>query len=152
MSKPRRQLQRGKTLERVRSIQELVAHQNSAQARATALERERDVNVRRAELDALDNQMLNNARGGVSALAFLRYQDLRSIHSNAVANAQTIFNEAQHTADERRADLEAASKRRRQAERLVEITRTRVNTDQRRTEQKHVDDSNCARAGHLGVA
>jgi len=146
MSKPRRQLQRGRTLERVRSLQEQVAHQHAAKAEAHALEHQRDVERRKSALADLDEAMFGDAQEGVSAKMFMRYQGMRELHTEAVRSAQTRCEEARATVEERRVELNAASRRRRQAERLVEITRVRADLEDARCEQKEVDDANCVRA------
>ena len=152
MSRPRRQLQRGQTLQKVRSLQELVAHQHAAKAHAFAQAHDQEVDRRRGELAQLDRDLLTEASGGISASHFMRYQSLREMHTHAVVSAQTVRDEARAEADARRDELRMASRRRRQAERLVEITQERVHLDGRRDEQKNVDDVNCARAGLSRVA
>ena len=146
MSKPKRQLQRGKTLQRVRSMQELVAHQQAAQAEAEAAERKLEVERRRSELASLDEAMLGDARQGVSAKMFMRYQGLRQLHRDAVVSAELQSDKAFVAAEARREELNLASRRRRQAERLVEISQVRADLDDARTQQKEVDDANCVRA------
>ena len=139
-------------MEKVRSLQELVAHQQAAQAKATARDKALEVDRCRQNMAQLDSQMLESSQRGVSAATFMMYQGLRELHSEAIVRAQIDSERAQAEAETRRQALMAASKQKRQAQRLVEISRVRARLDARRNEQKAADDANCARASHCGIA
>lgn len=151
MKKPRRQVQRGLMLQRVRHLQERVAQKEVHEAQQAAEAKEREETRCRQVLDHLEQEWMDHAQNGVSATDFLRFQSLRQLHADAVVVAQHRRQQAGVEAKDCRDRFETAVQRRRQAERLVEVARTRLSLSQRRVEQKRSDDVNCARAGKASV-
>jgi flagellar biosynthesis chaperone FliJ len=149
MSQPRRAQRQGRTLHRVRSLQEQVAHLHSSQAEALLRTKADEITRREAALIAHEQATLVQASAGMAAHRFLALQNMHELHKGAVGMAEQARTEAQNSATERRAALHSAVQKRRIAERLVEIATARVALDNRRSEQKRNDDANCVRAARV---
>jgi flagellar export protein FliJ len=146
MSQSHRRVQKGETLQRIRALQERAQKAQTVRADDLARRREGEADHRRQELRSLDDQALDQAREGVSMQHFLRYQELRDIHHHALDQALCAHQDAVDALDEERRALLDAVHSRRAAERLLETARHAHDLEQRRQEQRRVDDITCARA------
>lgn len=137
---------RGKTLRRVREVQERAAKAEANEAQNTVEERALEENRKRAAMRDLDQATMQEANGGMSMRNFLQYQDIRALHEHAIDLALLERQKAADELQKRRAELRSAVHERRAAERLLASAEERFAVEQKRQEQKVLDDINCARA------
>ncbi len=146
MRAPQRQKRQGQKLHKVRHLQEQVAHASVRSAQQNVDVCQQAVANRKEALQQMERSFNAQARHGVSAQTFMRHQQMRALHTDAVIMAQKNEHRAQIEAKERQHDWDQAVHQRRVAERYLELAQERWAEASRRNEQKRTDDANCARA------
>lgn len=145
-----RRIKQGKTLQKVRTLEERAAAQEATRAQNELDARQREQDARKRELVELDQQVRARAEQGMSMSQFMRYQHLREIHEDAVARATHETHKAGHQLSECKSELRAAVTHRRAADKWLDASLDRWRLEQKRDQQKSTDDQNCLRSNMRG--
>ena len=145
-----RRIKQGKTLQKVRTLEERAAAQEASRAEREHDARVREHEDRKRDLLSLDQDVQSRAEQGMSMAQFMRYQHLREIHEDAVEKADVEARQAGHQLTECKGELRAAVTHRRAADKWLDASVERWRIEQKRDQQKSTDDQNCLRSGVRG--
>jgi flagellar export protein FliJ len=143
-----RRIKQGKTLRKVRKIEEQTKAQETHRAKTELDEAAKECSDREQQLADLDMAVNAKVQDGMSMAEFMRFQDLREIHEGAVHKAQREERHALQQLDECKGELLAASKLRRAAEKWLDTSVERWQQEKRRAQQKSSDDATCVRVAN----
>ena len=141
-----RRIKQGRTLQRVRTIEERTAAQEATRAANELDACNREHEARLEELRELNQDVRGRAEQGMSMAQFMRFQHLREIQEDAVARADVEARQAGQQLTECKGELRDAVTHRRAADKWLDASVERWRVEQRRDQQKSTDDQNCLRA------